>query len=114
MSLKETRRRMLPSPDLRAEASSLTILWVLGLGFGRFGTIAPALKVRSERNESLSEANFRNALSKSWSFSTPLPAICIPFIVALLLLLSVPFLSGVEEIEAMERRASSERRERRW
>lgn len=77
------------------------------------GTTAPALKVKSDRKESLSEANFRRAFSKSTSFSVPLPLICMPLIVTLLRLLSVPLFSGAEDIEAIENRASSDRRERR-
>ena len=75
--------------------------------------MAPALSVRSERKESLSEANFRSALSKSTSLSPPVPLICMPLMVILLLLLSVPFLSGVDAIDAIDKRASSERRDKR-
>jgi len=73
ISLNEILRLMLPTPDLDTVASSATILCVLGLGFDRFGTTAPALNVRSERNESLSEANFRRAFSKSTSFRVLVP-----------------------------------------
>lgn len=73
MSRNEILRLMLPTPDLDTVASSATILCVLGLGFGLFGTTAPALKVRSDRNESLSEANFRRAFSKSTSFKVLVP-----------------------------------------
>jgi len=41
------------------------------------------------------------------------PLIWIPFMVTLLLLLSVPCFSGVEAIDAIDSRASSERRDRR-
>ena len=114
MSRNEIRRRILPTPDFSAEASSLTIFWVFGRGLGLFGTTAPALSVRSVRKESLSVANFFNALSKSTSFRAPVPLICMPLIVTLLLLLSVPFFSGVGGNEAIDKRASSERRNRRW
>lgn len=67
------RRLMLPTPDFKPALSSLIILCVFGLGLGRLGTTAPALRVRSDRNESRSEANFRNALSKSASFRVLLP-----------------------------------------
>ena len=56
---------MLPTADLGPVASSLTIFCVFGRGLGRLGITAPALKFRSDRNESLSDANFRKAFSKS-------------------------------------------------
>lgn len=65
MSRNEIRRLMLPTPDLRVKVSSLTIFCVFGRALGRFGMIAPALRVKSSKKESRSEANFRSALSKS-------------------------------------------------
>ena len=111
MSLKEIFRRKLPTPDFEIVDSSATIFWVLARGFGRLGTTAPALRVKSDRKESLSEANFRRAFSKSASFSGPDPFTRMPLIVALLLLLSVPFLSEVLRIDCIESRLSSESRD---
>lgn len=105
---------MLPTPDLRAALSSLTILWVFGRAFGRLGTTAPALRVKSVRKDSLSVANFRNALSKSMSLRFPVPLIWMPLMVVLLRLLSVPLGSGERETEAMENRASSDNLDSRW
>ena len=113
MSRKDMRRLMLPTPDFKPALSSLTILCVFGRGLGRLATTAPALRVRSDRNESRSDANFRNALSKSASFSVLVPLIWIALMVVLLLLLSVPFLSGVGENDEIDSRASSDSLERR-
>ena len=113
MSLNDILRLMLPTPDLETVASSATILCVLGLGFGRFGITAPALNERSERNESLSEANFRRALSKSTSFKGFVPFTWTPLIVTLLLLLSEPCFSCKDFMDWMDSRASSDRRDRR-
>lgn len=105
---------MLPTPDLRPAASSLTIFCVLGRALGLLGTTAPALRVRSDKNESRWEANFFRAFSKSVSFSRRLvPLIWGPLIVVLLRLLSVPFLSGERDKDVIDRRASSERCDRR-
>lgn len=116
MSRNDIRRRMLPTPDLRPPPSSLfTILWVFGLALGRFGTTAPALRVKSVKKDSLSVANFRNALSKSTSLRlVVVPLICMPLMVVLLLLLSVPLRSGEREMEAIESLASSDNRDKRW
>ena len=114
MSLNDILRLILPTPDLEMGGSSPTIFCVLGRGLGRFGSTAPALRDRSERNESLSLANFLSAFSKSASFRDALPFACTPLIVTLLLLLSVPFLSAIDLIDWIESRASSDRRERRW
>lgn len=105
---------MLPTPDLRAALSSLTILWVFGRAFGRLGITAPALRVKSVKKDSLSVANFRNALSKSTSLRFPVPLIWMPLMVVLLRLLSVPLGSGERETEAMESLASSDNLDRRW
>lgn len=107
---------MLPTPDFMPPPSSLlTILWVFGRAFGRLGTTAPALRVRSVKKESLSVANFRNALSKSTSLRLDaVPLIWIPLMVVLLLLLSLPLRSGERVIEAIESLASSDSRDRRW
>ena len=93
ISLKEILRLTLPMLGFSTLLSSLTIFCVLGRGLGFGGTTAPALKVRSERNESLSDANLRKAFSKSTSLSPPVLLIWTALIVALLLLLSVPFFS---------------------
>lgn len=114
ISRNDMRRLILPTPDFKPAFSSLMILCVLGRSFGRLGITAPALRVRSAKNESLSEANFRNAFSKSTSFSAPVPLTGVALIVVLLLLLSVPFLSGVGENDEIDNRASSESRDRRW
>ena len=115
MSLNEIRRLMLPTPDLRPVTSSLIIFCVFGRGFGRLGSTAPAVKVRSDKNESRCAANFCRACSKSVSLSPPwVPLICIALIVVLLLLLSVPLCSGEKVSEDIDKRASSERLERRW
>ena len=114
MSLKEIRRLMLPTPDFNPAFSSLTILCVFGRGLGRLGTTAPALSVKSDRNDSLSKANFLKALSKSTSFKLPVLFIWMPLIVVLLLLLSVPLHSGESGIEAIESRASSDNLDKRW
>ncbi len=115
ISRKEIRLRMLPTPDLRLIGSSLTILCVFGRALGLLGTTAPALRVKSDRNESRWEANFFKAFSKSVSLSRrPLPLIWEPLIVVLLRLLSVPFLSGERDKDVMDKRASSERFDRRW
>ena len=114
MSLNEIRRLMLPTPDLSPVLSSLTIFCVFGRGLGRLGITAPALRVRSDKNESRCAANFCSACSKSVSLSPPLvPLICIALIVVLLLLLSVPLWSGEKFSEDIDKRASSERLERR-
>ena len=117
MSLNEIRRLMLPTPDLSPVLSSLIIFCVFGRGLGRLGITAPALKVRSDKNESRCAANFCSACSKSVSLSPPLvplvPLICIALIVVLLLLLSVPLWSGEKLSEDIDKRASSERLERR-
>ena len=113
ISRNEILRLILPTPDFSIAASSPTIFCVLGRAFGRLGTTAPAPKLRSVRKESRSVANFRSALSKSISLRGPVPLIWIPLIVVLLLLLSVPFLSGVILIDWMDRRASSESRDSR-
>ena len=107
---------MLPTPDLSPPFSSvLTILWVFGLAFGRLGTTAPALRVRSVKKESLSEANFRKALSKSTSLRlVVLPLTWIALMVVLLRLLSVPLRSGERETEAIDSLASSDNFDRRW
>lgn len=114
MSRNDMRRLIVPTPDFKPAFSSLMILCVFGRSFGRLGITAPALRVRSAKNESLSEANFRNAFSKSTSFSAPVPLTGVALIVVLLLLLSVPFLSGVGENDEIDSRASSESRDRRW
>ena len=76
ISRKEIRLRILPTPDLRPAASSLTILCVFGLAFGLLGITAPALRVKSDKNESRWEANFFKAFSKSVSLSKrPMPLI---------------------------------------
>ena len=109
------RLRILPTPDLRPAASSLTIFCVFGLALGLLGTTAPALRVRSDRNESRWEANFFRAFSKSVSLSRRLwPLTWGPLIVVLLRLLSVPFLSGERDKDVIDKRASSERVDRRW
>ena len=105
---------MLPTPDLGAAPSSFTFLWVFGRGLGLFGTTAPALRVKSVRKDSLSVANFRNALSKSTSLRVPVPFIWIPLMVALLRLLSVPLGSGERVTEAMDSLASSDNLDNRW
>lgn len=110
ISLKEMRRLMLPIPDFNSELSSLMILCVFGRGFGRLGITAPALRVRSVKNESRCDANFFSAFSKSVSLSPPpVPLTCIALIVVLLLLLSVPFLSGERDRDDMDKRASSDK-----
>lgn len=114
MSRNDMRRLRLPTPDFRTALSSPIILCVFGRGFGRLGITAPALRVRSAKKESLSEANLRNAFSKSTSFSAPVPLTWDPLIVVLLRLLSVPFLSGMGENDEIDSRASSESRDRRW
>lgn len=114
MSRKDMRRLILPTPDFMPAFSSLIIRCGFGRGFGRLGITAPALRVRSAKNESRSEANLRNAFSKSTSFSTLVPLIWAALIVVLLLLLSVPFLSGAGENDEIDNRASSESRDKRW
>ena len=115
ISRKEIRLRMLPTPDLRPAASSLTIFCVLGRALGLLGNTAPALRVKSDRKESRWEANFFKAFSKSVSLSRrPLPLIWDPLIVVLLRLLSVPFLSGERDKDVIDKRASSERLDSRW
>jgi hypothetical protein len=78
---------------VEAGLSSATILCVRGLGFGRAGTTAPALRVKSDRKDSLSDANLNNALSKSNSPEgvDDLLGDEVAFIVMLLRLLFVPF-----------------------
>lgn len=114
MSRNDMRRLIVPTPDFKPAFSSLIILCVFGRGFGRLGITAPALRVRSAKNESLSEANLRNAFSKSTSFNRPAPLIWGALIVVLLRLLSVPFRSGVGANDEIDSRASSESRDRRW
>ena len=115
MSRNDIRRRILPTPDFKpAPTSSPTIRCVFGRGFNRLGTTAPALKERSDKNESRSKANFRRALSKSTSLSPLVEFTRTALIVALLLLLSVPFFSGEGENDEIDKRASSESFERRW
>ena len=75
MSRKDILRLTLPMLGFNTLLSSVTIFCVLGRGLGFGGTTAPALKVRSERNESLSDANLRNAFSKSMSLRPPVPLI---------------------------------------
>ena len=105
---------MLPTPDLRPTASSLTTFCVFGRALGLLGTMAPALRVKSDKNESRWEANFFKAFSKSVSLSKrPLPLIWDPLIVVLLRLLSVPVLSGDRDKDVIDKRASSERLDRR-
>ena len=113
MSLNDIRRLMLPTLAFRPVLSSPNIFWVFSRGFGRLGTTAPALRVKSAKNDSRSEANFRSAFSKSASLRLPVPLSCTPLTVTLLLLLSVPLCSGDREIEAIESRASSESLESR-
>lgn len=113
MSRNDMRRLMLPTPDFKPAFSSLMIFCVFGRGFGRLGITAPAVRVRSAKNESLSEANLRNAFSKSTSFSTLVPLTWVALIVVLLLLLSVPFLSRLGENDEIDSRASSDSRDRR-
>lgn len=113
MSLNEIRRRRLP-PDLR---SSFTIFCVFGRAFGRLGMTAPALKDKSIKKDSLWEANFFKAFSKSVSFKpppAPVPFTCNALIVMLLRLLAVPFVLGDSCKVDIDRRASSERLESRW
>jgi len=64
MSLNDIRRLILPTPDLPG-ISSLTIFCVFGRGFGRLGTTALALSVKSDKKESRCDANFFKAFSKS-------------------------------------------------
>lgn len=76
-------------------ASSATIRWVRVRGFegGPVCVTAPALKSRSRKKDSLSEAKRRNASSKSSSFiplDNPRDDVLAGRIVALLLLLAVP------------------------
>ena len=114
MSRKDKRRLMLPTPDLRPLGSSLVIRLVFGRGFNLVGVIAPALSVKSERNESRSDANLRRALSKSTSLS-PLGALSWKALIVMLLrLLSVPFRSHDGANDEMDRRASSESCDSRW
>ena len=75
----------------------------------------PAVEFKSDKNESRWEANFFKAFSKSVSLSRrALPLIWGPLIVVLLRLLSVPFLSGESDRDVIDKRASSERFDRRW
>jgi hypothetical protein len=86
---------------------------VRGRGFGLAGVIAPALKLKSDRNDSLSEANFNRALSKS---NSPLLGSRarlgegVARTVILLRLLPEVF----DSTERMERRASVESLDNRW
>jgi hypothetical protein len=69
--------------------------------------MAPALRLRSDRNESLSDANLKSALSKSKSSRNDEPrGDCAPLIVKLLRLLLEPFAFASAEF--------SERIENRW
>lgn len=99
ISRNDIRRRMLPTPDFIVIESSLNILCVLGLDLVRMVGTTPAASDRSDRKESRSDANFRSAFSKSTSFNPPDPLACIPLIVVLLLLLSVPDLSDTSLID---------------
>ena len=119
-------RRTLPIPErsrLPPEAlSSETIFWVRRRDLGReLGVMAPALRLRSDKKDSLSEANFNNALSKSKFPASsrneefrgevgppapPLfPPLLAPLIVMLLRLLLEPLAFGSE---------SPERNDKRW
>lgn len=105
ISLKDICLRTLPIPDFRGfdcgTCSSEMILCVLGLGFGRVDVMAPAVRLRSVRNVSLSDANFNSALSKSKSprkdvlFGDAVPP--APLIVMLLRLLFDPFGSDPDD-----------------
>lgn len=105
ISLKDMCLRTLPIPDFRGfvcgNCSSEMILCVLGLGFGRVFVMAPALRLRSDRKVSLSDANFSSALSKSKSprnevlFGDAAPP--APLIVMLLRLLWDPFGSDPDD-----------------
>lgn len=111
ISRKDICLRTLPIPDFKGftcgTVSSEVILCVRGLGLGRAGVIAPALKLRSDRKDSLSEANFSSALSKSKS---PRKEVLLgdelPLIVTLLRLLCVPFES--DPVDRIDIRASLE------
>lgn len=113
ISRKDMWRRTLPKPDFNPDTSSATIFCVFGCdfcrGFGRSGTIAPALTVRSARKESRSEANLCKALSKSTSFKNEGVSGGIALMVTLLLLLVVPLMS--ELFEVVENRASFDTRD---
>lgn len=97
ISRKDICLRTLPMPDfsgfVEAGLSSDTILCVRGLGFGRAGMTAPALRDKSDRKDSLSDANLSNALSKSNSVKgvEALLGDEATLIVMLLRLLLVPF-----------------------
>lgn len=115
MSLKDMCLRTVPMLDFNELTSSATIFCVLGRGFGLFGTTAPALRVRSVKKESRSEANLRRASSKSASLRNELPVLA-PFVleaalmVRLLLLLwgSAAFEEAGSKVEdRKESRASS-------
>lgn len=106
MSRNDILRLILPTPDFSPLPSSLTIRCVFGRGLGRLGTTAPALRLRSDRKDSLSEANFLSAFSKSTSLSPrAVPLIWEALMVALLRLLFVLFFETVAK-DWPERRAS--------
>lgn len=73
MSRKDMWRRTLPMPDFNGFVevgrccSSAAGFCGRGRGRGRGCVMAPALKLRSDRKDSRSEANFIRALSKSKS-----------------------------------------------
>jgi hypothetical protein len=116
ISRKDICRRTLPIPDFNglvdAGLSSAMIFCVRGRGFGRAGVIAPALRLRSDRKDSLSEANLSKALSKSKSVDEGVGDLLgegAALIVMLLRLLLVPFGST----DRIDKRASADNLDRR-